>query len=465
LSRSDTAVALAGTPQGCDQGPVDGATPAALLDGVEMGPLLPDGLVVCALRELFEEIGILLTTPDAPTGRLGEERGRLLDKSVSFADLMSELDLTASAERLVYAGRWLTPPMGPMRFDNRFFLLEWTEALGEPEIIPGELDEGEWIAPQEALDRWQSGSVWLAPPIVHLLKVLGEEGPEGGLERMRYPVEANIGEHRRIEFRPGVLHLPQPTPTLPPATHTNAYLIGEGEAVLIDPGSPYAVETDRLEGALGAWEAQTGGRVQAIVLTHHHPDHVGGVAPLQKRLNLPVRAHAETMARLEGMGIEFSEPLEEGETIVLAGGETPILLDVLHTPGHARGHVCLHEASRGWIFGGDMVAGFGTIVIDPPEGNMEQYLGSLRRLEVLDARALFPGHGPVMLDPSAKFAEYVEHRLWREEQILAAWAEGKRRPEEMLATVYEDVPAIAHPLAVRQIMAHLERLESLGRLA
>ena len=111
-----------------------------------------------------------------------------------------------------------------------------------------------------------------------------------------------------------------------------------------------------------------------------------------------------------------------------------------------------------------MVAGFGTIVIDPPEGNMEQYLASLRRLEALDARVLLPGHGPLMLHPSGKFSDYVEHRLWRQEKILEAWDSGLRRPEEMLATVYADVAAIAHPLAVRQIIAHLERLESLGRL-
>jgi len=111
-----------------------------------------------------------------------------------------------------------------------------------------------------------------------------------------------------------------------------------------------------------------------------------------------------------------------------------------------------------------MLAAFGTIVIDPPEGNMSNYLDSLERLEMLDARTLFPGHGPTILDPSRTFADYRRHRLWREGRILDAWQGGARTPEALLSAAYEDVPPIAHPLAKRQIVAHLERLEALGRL-
>ena len=106
----------------------------------------------------------------------------------------------------------------------------------------------------------------------------------------------------------------------------------------------------------------------------------------------------------------------------------------------------------------------GTIVIDPPEGDMEDYLGSLARLAALRPRTLFPAHGPAVRNAVAKLREYIDHRIWREEKILDAWSRGLRTPEEMLPIVYDDVPKEAHPLARRQILAHLERLRRTGRV-
>lgn len=468
LSRADCEALVDGLPDSRELGPQDGAMPRGVTDEVELGELLPSGLVACALRELYEETGILLASPTPDAAMTSSSRGPLEQGVTSLVEVLDRLGVRLTAQRLVYAGRWLTPPLGPVRFDNRFFLMEWTPNLPRPSVASGELDLGEWIPPGEALARWQAGEVMAAPPIVHILRVLAEDGPVDGLDRLRSPFEANLGEYRRVDFRPGVMLFPQPTATLPPATHTNAYLLGRGEAVLVDPGSPFEQEVDRLAGALAEAERRLDYSVKAIWLTHHHPDHVGGVAALQRRLALPVRAHAETVKRLDGAGIEFAEPLDDGMRIELGGrlpdGSEDMTLEVLHTPGHARGHLCFYEPFQRWLIGGDMVAGFGTIVIDPPEGDMEQYLTSLERLEGLDAGTLFPGHGPTILDPSGKFAEYRRHRLWREERILAAWQAGSRTPEAMLPIVYEDVPPIAHPLALRQIVAHLERLERQGRL-
>jgi glyoxylase-like metal-dependent hydrolase (beta-lactamase superfamily II) len=111
-----------------------------------------------------------------------------------------------------------------------------------------------------------------------------------------------------------------------------------------------------------------------------------------------------------------------------------------------------------------MVAGIGMIVVDPPEGDMDDYLASLEKMAALEPRTLFPAHGPAVKDAVAKLREYVRHRLWREERILQAWSDGRRQPGEMLPTVYDDVPKEAHPLAERQILAHIERLRRAGRL-
>ncbi len=464
LSRADAAIEVDGVPRGLDEGPEDGAMPPGILEGVELAPLMPDGLVACALRELFEEAGVLPGAGGADRSQLAAGRRALLAKEVGFAGFLDALSITPSAAELVYAGRWLTPPLGPLRFDNRFFLLEWTPALGEPEIVPGELAMGEWIDPREAHERWATGEVLAAPPIVHILDVLADQGPEQGLEALRAPHAANIGEHRKVEFRPGVMLFPLPTPTLPPATHTNTYVLGRSEAVLIDPGSPYEVEIDRLVGALADLEAKHGRHVGEIWLTHHHPDHVGGLKAIQERLGLRVRAHRRTMEHLAALDLDFGAPLEEGDRIRLGVGPEAMEIDGLHTPGHASGHLCFFERHEGWLIGGDMVSSVGTIVVDPPDGDMDAYLASLMRLETLGATTLFPGHGPTLLNPRPLFEQYREHRLWREGKVLDAWRDGVTEPADMLPTVYADVPAIAHPLAMRQILSHLIRLEKLGEI-
>jgi ribonuclease/clavin/mitogillin len=468
VSRSDAALPVAGTPHGAGEGPPAAGFPESF--GEDPGPDLVPGVAAGALRELFEEVGILPTTPPAGPEEVAEARRAVLAKEKSFADIVSVLadqGCTLDASRLVWAGRWMTPPFAPFRFDNRFFLLEWPrEEPVQPTFDPGECAEGEWIAPGEALERVRRGEGLTAPPILHILEVLHQEGTEGGLRRLRDPSETNLGPLRRIEMRPGVLLFPMATHTLPPASTTNAYLLGTGEAVLIDPGAPLDAENERLERALAVVRERLGRRVVAIWLTHHHPDHIGGVERLRKTLNVPVLAHPATAERLAGR-IAIDGELTDGQRIELRApdGEPPFAVSVVHTPGHARGHLCFVEETWRSAIVGDLIAGLGTIVIDPPEGDMQDYLGSLAKLAALRPHTLFPAHGPAVRDAVGKLREYIDHRLWREEKILDAWGRGLRTPEEMLPTVYEDVPPQAHPLARRQILAHLERLRRTGRIA
>ncbi len=473
LAREDAQTAVAGRPQGADAAVTAAAMPETLAEGLgETPPHLAPGIVACALRELLEETGIL-PLPELFAGhgdaadveaRLGAARRGLVEGRRPLAELAAEHGLTLDAGRLVFAGRWLTPPLGPLRFDNRFFLLEWPAELPvQPLVVPGEAESGEWVAPAEGVERWERGEVLAAPPILHILRVLGSDGPEAGLARLREPVEANLGPYRRVEFRPGVLMLPVATATLPPALYTNAYLLGRAERVLVDPGSAQPAVIDRLEAVARALE-ESGGRVSAIWLTHHHPDHVGGAAALRERLRVPVCAHGATAERLAG-AVPVDRFLEDGQVVVL-GGDPPFPLRVVHTPGHARGHLSFLDVDGGSLLAGDMVSTLSTIVVDPPEGDMDDYLASLAKLIALAPRTLFPSHGPPVMDAVAKLQEFLDHRLWREERILAEWNRGTRTAAALRPLVYEeDLPSMAHPLAERQIEAHLLRLRRAGRIS
>jgi glyoxylase-like metal-dependent hydrolase (beta-lactamase superfamily II) len=258
--------------------------------------------------------------------------------------------------------------------------------------------------------------------------------------------------------------LPLPTATLPPATHTNAFLLGREELVLVDPGPADGAEIDRLQAAVEA-AAAGGQRVTALWLTHHHRDHLGAVAELSRRLSLPVAAHRATAERLAAgpAPLPIDRLLADGDRVVLAG-QPPFPVRVLHTPGHASGHLCFLDEDGRSLLAGDMVSALSTIVVDPPEGDMDDYLSSLGRLIALSPRTLFPAHGPPVKEGVAKLKELLDHRLWREGRILEQWRRGVRTAAELRPLVYDDVPAIAYPLAERQIEAHLVRLSRAGKL-
>jgi glyoxylase-like metal-dependent hydrolase (beta-lactamase superfamily II) len=227
--------------------------------------------------------------------------------------------------------------------------------------------------------------------------------------------------------------------------------------LVFDPGSPYEDEQQALAECIDDMIAE-GRRVREIILTHLHPDHVGGVNALKEHLggNVPVAAHAQTAEALNDVHVD--RLIEDNDVITLEG-EPLISLRALHTPGHAKGHLCFHDEKRGVLMTGDNIVGVGSVLIDPPEGNMREYFNSLERmlaLPMLDV--LLGGHGPAIAVPYIKIIEYIMHRLEREQNILAAVREGASTPKEIVARVYTDVSPKAHAMAERAVLAHLERL-------
>ncbi len=266
---------------------------------------------------------------------------------------------------------------------------------------------------------------------------------------------------RSIELFPAL------TPTLPPATHTNSYALGARDVLLVEPATPYADE----QRAWLAWARalpSTGRTPLAILLTHHHVDHVGGLDVLSRELGLPVWAHEDTARELEPrLGARVTRRLSDGDPIAL-GGPVPEQWSVLHTPGHAWGHVCLWNESQRAVVVGDMVASTGTILIAPGDGDMRIYLEQLERLAGLDARLALPAHGAPIDAPTALFRRYIAHRGMREAKVLAALPVAPAAAQsvaELVASAYDDTPVHLWPIAKLSLEAHLAKLAFEGRAA
>jgi glyoxylase-like metal-dependent hydrolase (beta-lactamase superfamily II)/8-oxo-dGTP pyrophosphatase MutT (NUDIX family) len=417
--------------------------------------------VSCAARELFEETQVLVARGgDALTQG---QRTSLLDDlqaaRMSWPALLKHYDLHLDARDFTFVGRWVTPPFSARRFDTWFFLVNCPPKQRAHVNGDTELASGEWIAASAAFARWQRSENLAVPPVLHALKTLANGLTDDLDERFLSSPNAHREPVRRIEFRPNYICFPVRTPTKPPATHTNCYLIYTSEELLIvDPGSPYEDEQQALAKSIDELLAE-GRSVREIVLTHMHPDHVGGVNALRAHLGEPVRVAAHRLtAEPLGERILVDRFIEDDEVIGLQGAPQ-IVLRAMHTPGHARGHLCFHEERTGTLISGDNVVGLGSVLIDPPEGNMREYLRSLERMQALsNLSVIFGGHGPAIANPYAKIAEYISHRLDREQKILQAVRARATTPMDIVARVYTDVSPKAHAMAERAVLAHLEKL-------
>jgi len=429
-------------------------------ESLEVAGLTGDDRVLraCAIREAFEETGVLLGTREpVAAATLDEARRRLLAGEAGFGELAREHGWRFDGAGLAFAGRWVTPPFAPRRFETAFYVAR-IPAGQEPTVRVGELESGEWVRPIDALRRWQQGYETFAAPILYTLIGLAH-GDEGIAERLAEAPEAAAAPVRRIELKWGIVLQPMKTRPLPPATHTNAYLVGEPEMALIDPGSGEPEELERLFELIGMLEDDRR-RLAIVLLTHHHPDHVGGLAAVRERYpKVRVAAHAETARH-----VAVDLVLGDGDWIPLVPGVGDWSLQAIHTPGHTRGHLCfLHPRTRSLFSGDTVVGGTGTVIIDPPEGDMADYIASLRRLLEHPVETLFPGHGGPQGAARKRIAALLAHREAREARVLAALGAEPRSIPALLERVYDDTPRELWPYAERSLLAHLLKLEREGR--
>ena len=414
---------------------------------------------VCAVREALEETGVLLgVRGNVAPASLAAARDALLGGRATLAEVMREHGWHVAPETLTFAGRWQTPVFAPVRFDTLFFLASLPSGQ-EPSVIPGELASGAWVKPLDALNRYRHGELTFAAPILWTLIALAE-GEAGLAERIAEGPARAATPVRRVELQWGVVLHAMPTKPLPPAQYTNAYLIGETELALVDPGSG---EPEHLRDlfALTDHLAAEARRVTMIVVTHHHPDHTGGVAACRERLGARVVGHRELAPHLA-----LDVVVQDGDILPLLPGLNDWTLRVLETPGHSRDSISLWHEKRRALFCGDLLpGGAGSVVIDPPDGDMRDYLTSLERCASLEPQTLFPGHGSPSGAAVRHIRALVQHRLEREAKVLGALEDTPRTLAELVPKVYEDTSRELWSWAERSLLAHLEKLEHDGRAA
>jgi glyoxylase-like metal-dependent hydrolase (beta-lactamase superfamily II) len=200
--------------------------------------------------------------------------------------------------------------------------------------------------------------------------------------------------------------------------------------------------------------------VRAHIATHGHPDHAGGGAFIHARFRCPIYLPPEDFAVFARQLKEVPwQPLPPWRTLSVGN----IRLEILHAPGHTPGQRNFWLPDVGGLLAGDNILGQTTVIIGPPDGNMSQYLATLRRLAALPLRWIGPGHGPIVRQPREHIEMYLSHRREREQAILALLRDGPKTPTEIARAIYRGrLSAAQLHLGEWMVQGHLDDLVQRG---
>jgi recombination protein RecT len=503
---------------------------------------------LAAIRESFEELGIVLARQKSGEWITQAQVARL-DRHANFYTQMLAHEFQLAVQDVYVLAHWITDRDMPKRFEVPFLVARMPEGQ-TPVADEKEQFAPEWISPQDALTRHEAGQFFMIFPTIRTLQRLAayaqvddvlqacasgqplwtscpraahmkckevrlmEHEPAYGEIAMVSPYgqtahELSWQHERAVPLLRHVMRLTAPNPGMMTGPGTNTYIVGTPEKgyLVIDPGADIASHIERILSA-------TNGDIVAIICTHSHPDHSPAAKPLQARVveasnTVPMALTAEFAQHIcpilglpsaptarESAWFEPDITLQNGEQLApyfrRPYDEIPfdVSLQVIYTPGHAANHLCLILPEDGLLFSGDHILNGSTTVIDPPDGNMSDYLASLDALEALckqhDLRFILPAHGYVLSHCDAAqaaasqrgdaksdtrggaakaIAALKAHRLKREAKIIAAM---KLKPlastEELVPLAYDDVDAKLWPIAARSLTAHVNRIRMLGVL-
>ena len=411
--------------------------------------------IAAIMREVVEELGFA-----CDNGKIvavdNMARNLVVKDKANWLVQVKQGNIPCDTTGIRHISSRTTPPFGPVLFENTFLHIHGGSIEEVPQAsIVGQTEfvEFTWQTAEQFLQRWQRFEMKIAPPVVTLLMQLKRTLSQfnGDMILSAEEMERQQIGRRSILFAHGVEVVPVKTATLPPADHTNSYLIGDpdGDFVLVDPAARMREGMEQLATAV----ERHNGNLVAILFTHPHSDHLGDFDLLREAFDVPIWGSIETSSHIQCQRI-----LVDGEILELGKQKW----QVLQTPGHHPGHICL--LGDAGLVAGDMVAGIGTILIPPNEGDMDQYLQQLQRLIDLKPHLIFPSHGPVIPSPEKKLQYYLNHRAARHQKVLAAVSDGNQTLAQIANIAYQDSPD-AHPLLAQdQTLSHLLSHQRNGKI-
>ncbi|MEQ1881294.1 MAG: MBL fold metallo-hydrolase [Burkholderiales bacterium] len=469
--------------------------------GIERGGI---GYWIAAIRECFEEAGLLFAHAHdnelididghaAPS--FASARKALVGGEASLLQLLQSHNLRLATDRLHYFSHWITQAGRPRRYDTRFFLAE-APARQTPSHDGEELVNHLWIRPAEALERGHEGELNLMFPTMKTLESIAtmrDVAAAIAFARLPRPMppmapRVGIGQGGKKFLVPGdfayaelgkldpeqkgtasyeivprtvvqlsdrVRRVTAPNPGMMTGPGTNTYLVGDASTgvAVIDPGPADAGHVARIVEAAA-------GPIRWILCTHTHMDHSPGAAQLKERTQAATYGMLALHKAAQDPSFVPDHAIVEGERLAIAGAT----LRVLHTPGHASNQVCYLLEEERMLFTGDHIMQGSTVVINPPDGDMSAYFASLERLYREDLEWLAPGHGFLMARPHEMVERLIVHRRTRENKVVNALrSAGRGNVETLVTTVYDDTPERLHAMAMRSLLAHLQKLELDGR--
>jgi glyoxylase-like metal-dependent hydrolase (beta-lactamase superfamily II)/8-oxo-dGTP pyrophosphatase MutT (NUDIX family) len=354
---------------------IESEAAAARLGG-DVAPEAALAAHVAAIRELWEEAGILLAETAATPVELAAARATLVDGTADFGGLAEQLGLRLRTDLLQPLSRWVTPPGYPRRFDARFFAAVLPEGAADPTIASGEVVSLEWFRPADALDAMADGRIGLWLPTSSTLQQLEHLEDAAGLTRI---APGRIGDVLVDEPAPDVIRVVMPAGGGVAGQPVCAYLVGQRRFVLVDPGDPTGPALDRCVEIVAA----RGGEISAIALTHVDPDHHGAAEGLAERLGIPVLAGPGAGRRLPYAIVEVAD----GDVIHV--GDVP--LQVVGTPGPRPDHLAFFDGVGGMALTGDLDGLRGARMLPGPTDDAE-WARSRVRMDTIALNVRFGGH-------------------------------------------------------------------------